>query len=53
MITTQPMTAMMFSVAAPDLASLVLGQATVLSMRGLEFSQDGRYLLVETTFSDD
>jgi len=52
-ITTQPMTAMMFSVAAPDLASLVLGQATVLSMRGLEFSQDGRYLLVETTFSDD
>lgn len=43
----------MFTVSAPDLTGLVLGQATVLSMRGLEFSHDGRYLLVETTFSDD
>ena len=43
----------MTPVAAPDLSSLSIGQASVEVMRALEFSQDGRWLLVRTTFVDD
>ena len=43
----------LYQVAAPDLSSLARGGATLLLLEGLNFSSDGKFLLVRGTFTDD
>ncbi len=43
----------LYQVAAPDFSSLARGGATLLLLEGLNFSADGKFLLVRGTFTDD